>query len=198
MSYFPLAVGNEWSYHSEIHSAASREETRVSKVTGVETIENVRCHILEVRANEQLTVREYLDLDDEGLFVYRREMGDSTVYVAPPEQRLKFPLTAGRTWTWEGDFPGIGVATIEFEVKAEEDVQVPAGDFKAIKIVATIFQKDLLEAAEIMQSSGMEVEVEPICVLTRWLAQDVGIIKETFETENVLTTRELTSYSIAP
>lgn len=196
MTYFPLAVGNEWNYHNHVESAASRDEKITVKVTGTTTLRNAQCYILEIVTDGELTIREFLHVDEAGLFTYKQEMKGSSRDFEPALHRLRFPLTMGKTWTWEGNVPGVGQATFKYKVEGKEEVQVPAGKFNTIKVVTTTFETDLLRTAESMRQIGIDTEVEPACVDTEWLAKDVGVVKKTLKVLNVLITSQLKSYSL--
>ena len=194
--YFPLAVGQEWHYRDDVRSAASREQKRTRKVTGTTTVKNVPCFIVETTTDGELTTQECLALTETGLVAYRQELKGPPFDFEPPQHRLTFPLADGAAWKWEGELPGIGKATVKYRAEGQEDVEVPAGKFTAIKVKVTDFQTSQLEVAESMQFGTSNVEVEPVCVHTLWLASNIGIVKETFKIKNVLITSELASCSL--
>lgn len=202
-SYFPLTVGNEWTYQDNVQSAASRVQARTVKVTGSTDVNNVQCHIMEIITDGKLTSQDFLALDEKGVLAYKKEMGSSVFLFSPPLCQLKLPIAAGQEWEWQGDFPGIGESKLFFIVEGQEEVSVPAGKFKAFKVVMKAFDKKTSDQYDAMRlmftgSSNVKVEpIEPICVQTRWVSKDVGIVKETFKIKDVIITSELKSYSLA-
>ena len=195
--YFPMEQDCQWTYDSHVESAASRDEVRSVEVVGTKIVSGVECTVLEIRTDGAVTTRDYLQADQRGVLAYQQEMSGSTRQIVPPEYRLRFPLTAGASWEWEGHVPGVGAVTVKYEVHGRENITVPVGTFDAVKVVVTAFDSKLLRIRESMQLGAMDVDVEPVSTLTRWLAEDVGVAREMLQTKNVRVTSELRKYGKA-
>jgi hypothetical protein len=95
---------------------------------------------------------------------------------ADPVPLLKLPAKAGDTWTVEQQIPAAhGAATFTYTVGKVEEVKVPAGTFKAIRVE---------ERTDALQMSA-----------TRWYAPGVGLVKMISSTGKIETTQVLKSYT---
>jgi hypothetical protein len=198
--YYPVAQGSEWQYQTHVQSNASRNEQKTVKVTGAETINGVECHILEHSTGDRVTLRDFVRVDEQGVTVHRRDVKGTGIDISPPERRLVFPLRPGASWEWEGGYPPLaGTMHVNCEVGASEEVEVPAGKYKALKVVTTICEKKTYDAAQSTRTlmPGVTVNVEPLAEHTAWLACEVGMVKETLKVSNVLFTSSLIKYSPA-
>ncbi len=195
--YFPMQEVSQWIYDTHVESAASRDQTRSVGVVGTSDINGLECAIVEIRTDGALTSRDFLRADNRGVAVCRQELGGATREITPPNYRLIFPFTAGVTWKWEGEMPGVGSATMEYEVYGEEKITVPAGTFDSMKVVTTIFDSKSLETAESMQVGTINVDVEPMSTLSRWFVKDVGVAREVLQIKNVCITSNLKKFTIA-
>lgn len=80
----------------------------------------------------------------------------------PPLPLLPADATIGTSWTWTGnvEFDELQAtgASARLRIEAEEEVAVPAGTFRAIRIE--------------------QIHEEPAVRVTRWLAPGVGLVRE--------------------
>jgi hypothetical protein len=94
----------------------------------------------------------------------------------PPRQHLPDPLVAGRKWEWKGrDYTQVERHESSV-VSGPEQVTVPAGKFRALKVVSKI-------------SSSAEI------TKTFWYADGVGLVKTMTEGGQIKYGAELTEYS---
>jgi hypothetical protein len=164
-TYFPLKEGNKWTYDAHISAQGQEKDvTMIFSVTGKEKVDNVDCYALQGEVDGNKSSVEYYELSDKGLIAHKRTMGTQTFQLAPPEPMLDFPLTAGKNWKWSGKVGGADTE-MNFTVAAEEDLKVPAGDFKAYKI----------------EMNGNVKQGNLTVKSTRWFAKDVGMLKEISE-----------------
>jgi hypothetical protein len=120
--------GDHWTY-----DLTSGEQTTTKNV-------DVR-EIAEVNATRYYVVRvadadHYLTLDLRWAAVVRDRKVEARM--VPPQPLLAWPLDVGRQWTHDGRFEAAGARTSlndTFGVIAVETVEVPAGRFRALKIV---------------------------------------------------------------
>jgi hypothetical protein len=95
----------------------------------------------------------------------------------PPRKYLSNPLVAGQKWEWAGKDP----TQVEFHesshVVGSENVTVPAGKFRTMKVVTNI--------------TGASVPK----ITTNWYAAGVGLVKTVTEAGQMKYGAELTDYS---
>ena len=95
----------------------------------------------------------------------------------PPRQYLKNPLVAGATWNWSGKSTTLNEVQESNQVIGLEMVEVPAGKFRAMKIVSKV-------------SEGAAAMTK-----TYWYADGVGLVKYTTEAGSVNYGFQLIDYS---
>lgn len=172
--YFPLRVGDSWTYHSTMGSTeysqkVLKEEKQtdgtvrylVEKVAGakVETFYSKAGGWVLMNA-ERYPEHEALKIDYE-----------------PAKQVLKNPLTPGAKWDWKGKDITLTDVEEENEVTGPEDITVPAGKFRGMKVVTRI------------------VGASTPMIRTNWYADGVGLVKSTTEAGKINYGWELKDYS---
>ncbi|HYY55912.1 MAG TPA: hypothetical protein VE842_01205 [Pyrinomonadaceae bacterium] len=172
--YFPLRVGDSWTYR---HITEPAQFT--IKVLGeekqpdgnvqylVELSSGTEVHYSYTKPSGWVLLRKVVYPKEEGL----------KIDYQPGKQYLMNPLVAGAKWRWSGkDVAGNDVAESN-EVVGLEWVEVPAGRFRAMKMVSQV-------------SSGGAAATK-----TYWYADGVGLIKSTTEAAQVRYGFELADYS---
>jgi hypothetical protein len=152
--YYPLGEGYSWQYEATIRE----EKSEVWKnVTGKEKVGGEECFVVEDRGMGGDFRKLSVSKGKNGVHVLgmRRE-------VAQPFPWLKFPLEKGARWlhTLEAQ-EGAPKRTLEFTVEGEEEISVPAGDFKAQRVRLSITE------------DGTDKRFE----YRMWYAPDVGEVK---------------------
>jgi len=130
--YFPTTVGDRWvtEMRYQSHTTAFTEVvTAVEKKDGALLV-TVGRESEGVVGPDQSQVR----VTDKGLF---RVSNLGTVYDAP-YCVLQLPLKPGNTWTSEVVSGGTLTSTFKYKAVKEEDVEVPAGKFRAFRIEVDI------------------------------------------------------------
>src|SRR5689334_6147040 len=89
--YYPLKVGNEWTYHLE---SDGKQSTLVTRVAKQDEIDGVVLYRVDAESNGEVVATEHLRTTDEGVFRYRYNGSD----VVPPVCVIKFPIKDGDTW----------------------------------------------------------------------------------------------------
>ncbi|MBL8325016.1 MAG: hypothetical protein JNJ89_08650 [Rubrivivax sp.] len=84
---------------------------------------------------------QLMDPKTHGAVVQFNAAGQPTMSFSP-ELKLEWPLAAGKAWTSTHQLttyqpPGVLSLTMTFKVEVYEDVTVPAGTYKAFKVVQT-------------------------------------------------------------
>ncbi len=143
--YFPLETGTTWTYRTD----AGKDY--VKKVVGRESVGGVDCAIVQHGDLE----KHWMSASAEGVRVHRSR----GVHFEKPLLLFKFPLAAGETWTGRSSVDGAEVL-YSFKAAGEEEVEVPAGTFKAFRI---------------------DWSMGPAAGKT-WLARGVGPVKESYAT----------------
>jgi hypothetical protein len=95
----------------------------------------------------------------------------------PPRKYLANPLKVDIAWEWEGTKSLNTKSKENSKVDAVEDVEVPAGKFKAMKVTTDIVQ------------GGMPV------TKTYWYAPWIGLVQSKTDSGGVISTTQLTDYS---
>lgn len=171
--YFPLRVGDSWTYRN------TEEGGYTWKVLSEEPQEGgpVR-YVVEVRSG---VVIQNVFSKAGGWVLFHAESypeheGLKATY-EPPKQYLPNPLVAGQKWEWTGKDPTQVEHHESSRVIGFENVTVPAGKFRAIKVVSEV-------------SGGSS----PI-TRTNWYADGVGLVKSTTQGGPIKYGSELTDYS---
>ena len=188
-NYYPLAVGNTWSYRDEEGSEITFEiiDTIQIQRAGGKTIESFVLQKSSTAEGLENIVNysylgPYLDENGEvsGIVQHAQNTtsgtGD-TILFEPFLPLYQFPLIPGEKWDVNFQaklvpelFP-IGGGLDEFEVLSEETVRVPAGTFEHVFQVQESFQWGF--------DIGNQDFPLDLTVVQKWIAPDVGIVKFT-------------------
>jgi hypothetical protein len=127
-----MTVGDRWVTATE--SKADGEEATETVTEVVTAVEKKGGAIIVSVAREVdgklASAVSQVKVTDQGLF---RMSTQQTVFDVPYHV-LKLPLKAGEAWTTEARAGGGAGTTFRYKVMKEEDVEVPAGKFKAFRI----------------------------------------------------------------
>lgn len=171
--YFPLRVGDSWSYRSTDgdteHSIKVLSEEKQADGTPrylVEKLAGAKVLTVFSRSGGWVLMHSERYSEHEGL----------EAKYDPPKQYLQDPLIAGAKWAWKGkDYTQTDLDE-NHQVVGLEDVTVRAGKFRAMKVVSRI-----IGAAPMTRTS--------------WYADGVGLIKSETEGGQVKYGWELADYS---
>jgi len=169
VDYYPLQVGNSWVYDLD---ANGKKLTMDSKIARVEVIDGVPLAVLEAEINGQVAATEHLRTNDKGTFRHRMNQ----FVPDPPIMLLKSPLKADDKWSGEFQIGNVQ-AKYSAETKAE-DVEVPAGKFKTIRVDLRVEEKDM------------------VVTTAYWFAPNVGYVKQTIAIGPVTILAELRKYEV--
>jgi hypothetical protein len=169
--FFPLRAGDSWKYRHSEGSEFTIKVLEAEKQTDGATR-------FKVEIQSGLQVFYWYSKTKGWVFmhgkVYPEQEGVKANY-DPPKQHLKNPLVTGEKWSWKG-MSEVGMETSEnYEVIGPETVTVPAGVFRAMKVVGRIADGDALR--------------------TDWYAEGVGLVKSTTEGRGLKYGWELADYS---
>jgi hypothetical protein len=172
--FFPLRVDDSWTYRNT--SDDSRFTLKVLKEE--KQGDGSTRYLVEMMAGVQ--VHRYFSKPEGWVLLHFEQYPEHPGLEAkyePPKRYLQNPLVPGFKWQWNGkDYTQQEFA--EDNTVAEfEDVTVPAGKFRAIKLVSQVTGA----------SSPM--------TRTYWYAEGVGLIKTTTEAKTMQYGSELVHYS---
>ncbi|HQR37154.1 MAG TPA: hypothetical protein PLF26_02040 [Blastocatellia bacterium] len=170
--YFPLRVGDWWSYKS------TTADGKVSEFKMSVLSEDTGVFLVEIQS--AWPIQESYS-KPAGWVMWHRESytknAQMNVIFDPPRQYLQNPLATGATWSWKGK----GMMAVDIDetsqVEALDVVTVPAGTFKAMRVVSKVLQ------------GGTTV------TKTYWYANWIGLVKSMTDTGTVKSTTELVDYS---
>jgi hypothetical protein len=160
----PTADGVTWQYESkeELGGPAAAAPTTAPLVVSVgrQTFDGKEFLKFETRTDDVVTRTELMTLDEHGLVCHVRGGKDGRMAkLDPPQTLVPATLKVGDSWESDGEVAGMEVRQ-RFKVVGEEQVHVPAGNFRAFHIHC--------EDASVMS-----------VVLDRWFFPGVGFVKET-------------------
>ena len=133
--YFPLRVGDSWTYRNasgdgEYSLKVLSEEKQPDGSTRylVEMLSGVKIHSWFSRTHRWVLMHGERYPEHEGL----------EVKYEPARQYLQNPLVAGSKWGWKGKDYTQTERSENNQVVGFEKVTVPAGKFRAMKVVSQI------------------------------------------------------------
>ncbi|QEL19238.1 hypothetical protein [Limnoglobus roseus] len=173
--YFPTTVGDKRVYEAKGFSGTTENTEEVTKVEATDDVYRVTVE-KKTAGKPSATVVVYA-VSDKGLSFIREKDGEPPLALP----RLKLPAKAGDSWDGEPDPTnkrpaGPKAPVWAYTVGQEEEVEVPAGKFKAIPVVLT-------------RSSN------PPLVSSAWYAPGVGVVKTTFKAAAIEGTTVLKSFT---
>jgi hypothetical protein len=158
--FYPLRPGDSWTYrHSEGNPITIKVLRAEKQADG--TVQ----YVVELTAGNLLN--QFYSKTDGWVLLHRTsypqdETGMKIDY-SPPKQYLKNPLTVGAKWTWAGK----DGASESNEVVGQEWVEVPAGRFRAMKVLSKVSQPE-----------GGTLD------RTSWFVDGVGLVKSMTEAKS--------------
>lgn len=132
------------------------------RISGTQELDGKKFLKFEMHRDGIIATTELTTVDEHGIFVAARvnQYGELT-RIDPPQSMIVAPLKAGASWQFDGK-SGDAIVHQDYKVIGEEDVDVPAGKFRAFHIQAE--QKAPLRMA-----------------IDRWFVNGVGIVKDVTE-----------------
>lgn len=138
-----LQAGNQWK---TLVKSPNNVTERTDKVIGTTKVDDDEYFIITttVMVNSGKTIVEkpvetnYYRITKDSLENNIKILGggDRKITYDPPQTILKFPLEKGKSWKWEGTVNKVFKGSVIYTVDGMEEVDVPAGKFKAVKITA--------------------------------------------------------------
>jgi len=151
VSYFPTNVGDRWVI--EMRYPTGTEEY-TEEVTDVENKDGALIISIGREVDGKLPPqRSQIQITDKG--IYRMSLQGSA-YDAP-YRILKLPLKPGEAWTSEASSGGAQSTTFKYRAMREEDVEVPAGKFRAFRIEVDIDTRGRSSRSAIWYGPGVGI-----------------------------------------
>jgi hypothetical protein len=140
----PTAEGTTWNYElvqekpsDSLDLTEPNEEERFDityRLGGIEKIENKDLHRLEIYRGEALQSVDLIAVEERGIICpARTDAKGAIVKLIPPQTMVATPLTKGTRWKFDGTIGETKVKQ-DYEIAGEEDVDAPAGKFRAWRI----------------------------------------------------------------
>jgi hypothetical protein len=157
----PTAEGTTWEYDlTETLTGAAPVRSVVTVRAGKQLLDGKEMVRLETLSGNVVSKTELMSIDENGIACLARSGKDGKVAkLNPPEPIIAAPLKVGAAWELEGEVFGIKMHQ-RFTVVAEENVTVPAGNFRAFHL-------------QCEDSSLMSIKLD------RWFVPGTGFVKET-------------------
>jgi len=171
--YYPLQVGNQWSYKLE---ANGKEFAMINRIARIETIDEKKYAVLEAEVGGKATATEHLRHTDKGIVRLRT----NNFECVPPIVLVKNPVKPGDKWGGKLTImDGVANRDAKYDAVAEEEmVKVPAGRFKTLRVAIRIEEGD------------------KVVNTTYWFAPGVGFVKQTVEGPGLNMNIELEKYKL--
>lgn len=168
-NYYPLELGNQWTFHVEAGGNTAKAVARVAKI---EKINGVSLAFLEASVNGKVVANEDLRQTADGIFRYRNNRQDIT----PPVCLLKYPARSGEKWS--GDLT-VGTDKGKYHAEAiEEAIEVKAGKFKAMRVTLKV-----------------ESPREGTVTTSYWWVPNIGFVRQTVDTPRLNVIMELETFA---
>jgi len=156
----PTAEGTSWEYEStETLPGAAPVRSVITVRAGRQLLDGKEAVKLETSSGNVVSKTELVSVDQNGIVCLARSGKDGKIAkLNPTEPIIAAPLEVGAAWELEGEVLGIKMHQ-RFTVVAEENVTVPAGNYRAVHL-------------QCEDSSLMSIKLD------RWFAPGTGFVKE--------------------
>lgn len=168
----PTADGTSWRYNmtEEVGKGLSVSDVKpdadgkirrpvLYRIEGTESVAGKELLKFEMHRAGVITNTDLLTVDERAIICWARINADGElIKINPPQTMIATPLKQGAQWNFNGQAGDIKVQQ-NYEVTGEEDVDLPAGKFRAFHI-----------HGEQMSPSPMTID--------RWFVPGTGIVKD--------------------
>jgi hypothetical protein len=140
----PTKDGTRWEYELvqekpsdslDLTEPNQQERFAVTYRLGrIERIDNKDLHRLEIYRGDALESIDLIAVEEHGIICPARlDAQGAVVKLIPPQQMLAAPLEKGKRWKFDGTIGETKVSQ-DYEISGQENVEVPAGKFRAWRI----------------------------------------------------------------
>lgn len=128
-------------------------------VAGVQSVDDRKLVEFEMHRDGVVTNTDLVTVDDHGILCWGKiNLEGELIELDPPQTMIGAPLKTGLSWNFESEISNLKVQQ-HYEVTGQEDVDVPAGKFRAFHIHG-------------VQTSPSSTTID------RWFVPGVGIVKD--------------------
>jgi hypothetical protein len=140
----PMAEGTTWDYElvqekpsSALDLTEPNERTHFNvsyRLGGSENIDNKDLRRLEIYRGDELESVDLIAIEEHGIVCpARTDPRGAVTKLIPPQTMIAAPVKAGTRWKFEGTIGDTKVSQ-NYEITGEEEIEVPAGKFRAWRI----------------------------------------------------------------
>jgi hypothetical protein len=179
--YWPMNEGSTWTFDTMI---GNRKITQVIKVASVKQQGSARLATLEYAMGQQIS-RETYQVTPQSVERVSSNMGGGDAPINPPIPIIKYPLTAGKSWTWTGTITTMGQklnGRSKLTVSGPTTVKTPAGTFRAMRV----------HSALRVEAQGKKLDSPN----DYWFAPSVGMVRQSTVLGNITLNGTLRSYKL--
>ena len=140
----PMAEGTTWNYElvqekpsSELDLTEPSQRTHFNvtyRLGGTESIDNKDLRRLEIYRGDELESVDLIAVEERGITCPARTgLRGAVTKLAPPQTMIAAPVQTGTSWKFDGAIGDTKVSQ-NYEITGEEEIEVPAGKFRAWRI----------------------------------------------------------------
>jgi hypothetical protein len=167
-SLFPITQGTTWKYDlvqertsESLDLTAPNEKKQFDvnyRLGGTQKIDNQELLKLEIYSGQTLDSVDLISVSPDGIVCpARSDSRGEITKMNPPQKMVAMPLKIGTSWNFDGTIGDTKVAQ-RYQITGEEDVNVPAGKFRAWRI-------------------HCEQALPRTATIDRWFVPGVGFVK---------------------
>ncbi len=137
-AYFPLNEGFSWVYKT--HHKTKKDTFDMNVVVEGRWKDDGQSGMILTQKDKRFRMRQFLIQNEKGIFVHRLVIYKGlkiTNEFSPAVPFVIYPLKPGTKVHWEGNVKNIAMnkrIVFDGEVVGEEEIDVPAGRFKCVKL----------------------------------------------------------------
>ena len=168
----PTKEGTTWQYNMtqelgegiSLSGAKPKADGKIRalviyRISGTQNVDGKDLLEFEMHRDGVVTNTDLITVDEHGIICWGRiNLEGDLVELDPPQTMIAAPLKAGASWEFDGQVVDLK-AHQHYDVTGEEDVDVPAGKFRAFRI-----------RCEQTLPSRMTID--------RWFVREIGIVKD--------------------
>ena len=168
----PTADGTSWRYDMteeigkglDLRNAKTDADGKIRlqvlyRIDGTENVDGKDLLKFEMHRGGAITNTDFLTINEQGIICWARiNLDGELVKFSPPQTMIASPLLKGASWDFDGQAGELKVHQ-HYDVLGEEDIEVPAGEFRAFHIRGE-------------QTSPSRTTID------RWFAGGVGMVKD--------------------
>jgi hypothetical protein len=188
-NYWPMTLGSTWSLKTMVKDSKKPNEQPLTMTQEIEVVTvkkdgDATIATLDYKSEGRVINREVYRVTEGAIERTSSGVGEPST-MTPPFPMVKYPLTPGKTWKWQGTILARG-QTIKAEstltVTGPVDVKTAAGSFKTMKV----------HSALVVDPEKTKYELPN----DYWFADGVGLVKQGAKLGDKDVLGELTKYKV--